>query len=476
MVGGGPAGCHTAIAAAKYSNQNLNILLMDRNSRSEFGKKTITGWSCGDAVSKGSVDYIRENLGVSYQYPELEHYVKGVVAYSPDHQTPVLFEGDGYVLNRKLWPQKQLEACEKFGVQVKFQVAARNLIVEDGSVVGVEAINQADHSIVRETARVVIDASGCASVLRVTLPIRSHIQREIDRDDLVAIRRYILEFDHGGEDRTFFDPDVCIIHLDQYLAPGGYAWTFPKGKNKVNIGLGVQKKSLDRRNTRFGEGDSLKSLVDTYVRSNTVIENARLAKGTEDRGNEDNAWQCSVRRPNDCLVANGYAIVGDAAWMPRPIDAGGIGPSLYASVILGRVVAEAVEAGDVSERGLWRYNLDYMRGYGSQMASFEVLRRFLQNLSNDEISYGMRHFLSYEDVEKITKREHPKFSKIKLLNPFMLLRVATHWGVANGLRYTVRKHEALQELYNQYPESPYEFPGWHKQLTRELNEAYVRFP
>ena len=56
--------------------------------------------------------------------------------------------------------------------------------------------------------------------------------------------RYIYDFDseNSKEDKTFFDPEYCIIHPDQKLAPGGYGWVFPKGKNKVNIGLGVQQK------------------------------------------------------------------------------------------------------------------------------------------------------------------------------------------------------------------------------------------
>ena len=48
--------------------------------------------------------------------------------------------------------------------------------------------------------------------------------------------------------QTYFDPDYCIIHLDQLLAPGGYAWVFPKGKDKVNIGLGVQQKAFNSYN------------------------------------------------------------------------------------------------------------------------------------------------------------------------------------------------------------------------------------
>ena len=60
-------------------------------------------------------------------------------------------------------------------------------------------------------------------------------------------------------------------------------------------------------------------------------------------------FQVSVRRQNDCMVSGGYVMVGDSAWMPKPIDAGGIGPALIAGTILGNNVVQALEANDVSE-------------------------------------------------------------------------------------------------------------------------------
>ena len=68
--------------------------------------------------------------------------------------------------------------------------------------------------------------------------------RRIDRRDLESTGRYIMYFDQGEKDLSEFDPDYCIIHLDQDIAPGGYGWVFPKGENKVNIGLGVEKTLL----------------------------------------------------------------------------------------------------------------------------------------------------------------------------------------------------------------------------------------
>ena len=110
------------------------------------------------------------------------------------------------------------------------------------------------------------------------------------------------------------------------------------------------------------------------------------------------------------MVANGFAVVGDAAWLPRPLDAGGIGPSMYAGMILGKVVAHALEANDVSQEGLWAYNVEYMTTHGYQMASFEVLRRYLQTVTNEQIDFGMKHFLTQEDIDAITERRHPRFN------------------------------------------------------------------
>ena len=116
IAGGGLAGMIVASSAAYYSRQTLRILVVDRNPINDVGKKTINGWICGDAVGKNSVDYMSERIGIRWGHPEIEHPVKGVIAYSPDHETAVPFDGDGYILNRKLLPQKQMKDSLKMGV------------------------------------------------------------------------------------------------------------------------------------------------------------------------------------------------------------------------------------------------------------------------------------------------------------------------------------------------------------------------
>ncbi|MCS7146196.1 MAG: NAD(P)/FAD-dependent oxidoreductase [Nitrososphaerota archaeon] len=480
VVGGGVAGTHTAMSVARFSGGRLSVTLIDRNPSSEFGKKTKTGWSCGDAVSRKSMDFACDNIGISYGYPEIEHQVEGVLVYSPDHESRVLFDGDGYILNRRVWAMRQLEYLVKMGVEVLHRVDVHSVLVEDGFVAGVSGKNLATGEDVKIRAKVVVDASGSASKLRSNLPIKSNIEREIDKEnDVIGTGRYIVEFERGEEDETWFDPRYCIIHLDQVLAPGGYSWVFPKGENKANIGLGILKRLLHKRNAKLGINENIQDLIEKYLGMNRVVRNPRPSTSPLDENNIFNIWQVPVRRQNDCLVANGFAIVGDAAWMPRPIDAGGIGPALEASVILGRCIVEALEAGDVSEAGLWKYNVEYVRRRGYQMASFEVLRRYLQGLSNERISFGMKYFLSQEDVESIKRREHPRFPLLTSLKRYLLdselrRRVREDPGLAKGLRIAAEKSRRLIRLYSEYPENPASFTKWHRRFLAELRDAYKR--
>src|SRR5918911_4855613 len=147
IAGGGLAGMIVASSAAYYSGQTLRILVIDRNPINDVGKKTINGWICGDAVGKNSVDYMSDRIGIRWGYPEIEHPVKGVVAYSPDHETAVPFDGDGYILNRKMLPQKQMKDALKAGVEVRDQIVLRSLIIENNNVIGVEGEDKLNKSL-----------------------------------------------------------------------------------------------------------------------------------------------------------------------------------------------------------------------------------------------------------------------------------------------------------------------------------------
>ena len=472
VAGGGLAGTIAAQSISHYSNQNLKILVIDRNTEFLPGRKSLAGWVCGDACSKEAVDFMSNRIKVEWTKPEIEHDVKGVMAFSPDRETAIPFDGAGYMLNRQKLPEIQNERCKKMGIEFEYEINLTGLIYEGQQVVGVQGIDNKTKQPFKKTSKIVVDATGVTSTLRNGLQNSTKVEKRIDRKDLESTGRYIMYFDQGEKDLTEFDPDYCIIHLDQDIAPGGYGWVFPKGDNKVNIGLGIEKSFLDKRNKRLGKKDNVASLMKEYLERNKAIKNSRLSEDPEDINNNSGVFQVSVRRQNDCMVSGGYMLVGDSAWMPKAIDAGGIGPALIAGAIIGNNISQAIEANDVSEASLWQYNLDFIKEYGYKTAGLELFRGLVQQMTNEQISYGMKHFLGNLDIESISKGEHPDFSGLGKLG--MIIRGVMNKTVAKALRYTSEQNQWLVEHYYNYPKDPSGFEQWNKTLHQRFGEALTK--
>lgn len=217
------------------------------------------------------------------------------------------------------------------------------------------------------------------------------------------------------------------------------------------------------------KSDNVSGLINQYVERNVAIKNPTISADAMDANNASGNFQVSVRRQNDCLVANGFMIVGDSAWMPKALDAGGIGPALIAGTIVGKCAVEAIQSGDVTEKGLWKYNKEFIKEYGYKTAGLEVFRTLIQTLTNDQLSYGMKHFMGNLSVESISKGEHPDFSGLGKLG--MIIRGALNKKLAEGLRYTTKQNSWLTEHYYNFPENPDGFDDWQKKLHVVLNES-----
>src|SRR5213592_580713 len=128
----------TAATVAIKSKGKVDVLLLDRNSQSEVGKKTTLGWVCGDAVGEHHIKFLNEHLGVTYGKPEMENRVTAVYVYSPDMKVRVPFEGPGYVLDRPKFGKRLLDDALKAGVEFRGGVQALDLVEESGRIVGLK--------------------------------------------------------------------------------------------------------------------------------------------------------------------------------------------------------------------------------------------------------------------------------------------------------------------------------------------------
>jgi flavin-dependent dehydrogenase len=201
-----------------------------------------------------------------------------------------------------------------------------------------------------------------------------------------------------------------------------------------------------------------------------VIKNPKLF-------NKDNNgkgyWSVAVRRQLESLVFNGYMGAGDSMAMPNPISAGGIGPALVAGILAGENAARALHNGDVSIKGLWKYNLDFNESYGHKTAGLEVFRVYLQSLNNDLLNYGMKTFVTAKEASDLSYGLVPELS---LTGKFkMILQGAQNINAFSNLLFVIKKMKVLNELYRNYPKSTEGFTEWRKEVEKHMEEAKGRF-
>lgn len=463
------AGLSGSLAAAMAAKSGAKVIMLDRNKEPEVGKKTNWGWTCGDAVADSHLKYIKQHAGLSFGKPELDLKVDGVVALSPDFKSRYLFDGEGYVLDRPEFEQKLLKLALDAGVEYHCEFEVEAPLIENNYVVGIfgKDKNKAHKEI---KAKIVIDALGIATTIRRKLPENPYVDKEVDINDVESTGRFIYEFELDHEDLNYYDPKNAIIHLNQHWAPGGYGWVFPKSGNKVNIGLGVQRRSLEIRNQKLGKKDSLHTLIDEYCKLNPALKNYKLFDKNK---NGKGYWSVAVRRQMASLVFNGYMGAGDSMAMPNPISAGGIGPALVAGILAGENAALALQNNDVSVKGLWKYNLDFNKEYGYKTAGLEVFRVYLQSLNNDLLNYGMKTFVTAKEATDISYGMVPELSiagKFK-----MILQGAQNINAFSNLLFVVKKMKILNDLYENYPKSTEGFTQWREAVDAHMAEAKERF-
>ena len=466
VAGAGVAGSLAAASAAKHGAKTL---LLDRNSESEPGKKTNWGWVCGDAVAKAHIDFVEKELAIGLSNPELDSRVDCVYALSPDLTNRFSFEGEGYTLDRPKTARKLLSVAVKNGAEYRPRYEIEGPIIENGELTGVFGKDDKTQRFDLRS-RIVIDCLGMASTIRRRLPANDFIEKDVKTEDIESTGRYIANFELEKEDLTYYDPKNAIIHLNQSMAPGGYGWVFPKSGGRVNIGVGIEMKSLKKRNEMLGKNDNLHTLIDAYIAWNKSVKNLKI---DETDNNGKGYWSVSVRRQFDSLVYKNYLGAGDVMAMPNPLSAGGIGPAMVAGVLAGKVAAEAVSENNTSMDYLWKYNTMFNEAYGSKTAALEVFRVYLQSLNNDLINYGMSHFLTKEEAVALSYGMVPEMSVASKFQK--IISGISNVNAFKNLIFTVKKMKVMLELYKKYPKDVSSFKPWKESIEREMLEIKTKF-
>jgi len=447
VAGAGPAGGIAAYFAAKHG---LKVLLIEEKPKEKVGHKT-----CGDAV--GHHHFERIGYPPPTKPPELERVVKGIDVYSPDRETVFRVaspELQGYIIDRPSFGQRRLKMALNAGAEFLDKTRVIEPIFDNGYVIGVKA--KTASGIKEFYAKVTIDATGMIATLRKYVPDSWGIEKNILPEDSIIAYREIRDIEKHVD-----EPEYQRIYLSQELAPGGYTWVFFKrdledGRIRVNVGLGISMSLKMNPKQVF---------YDKIIKWD-LFENSKLVHGA--------GAPVTVRRPIDTLVGNGFMVVGDAASAANPVHGGGIGSSMLSGKLAAETIVEALEIGDVSQKGLWQYNIKYNEQYGAKQASLDVFRIFLQTLKDTDLNYGMRaKLITEQDLLKANLGEDLRLNITEKAK--RLLRGWRKLNLLNDLRYVAEKMKEAKKLYLNYPSSPADFNKWKKDKDRLFKEVKAKF-
>ena len=292
VIGGGPAGS----TVARYAAANgASVLVID--GRDPIG----TPLQCGELVP--SNDEMKRlcpdvpDMDDLFQTPkEAISRISSKMHIVPPSGKPLKFDFEGLVLNRVSHDEALVELAKQNGVTYLVdshveRVDGNDVIVRGGGTY---------------SAKVIVGAGGHNDPLR-----RDHWNESSLK---IPVKFVLMDGDFG---------EAVELHFGS-MAPGGYAWMFPKSSG-ANIGLGIQRS--------FSKGRSLNQYADEFI--------SKYDGEISFRG----AGSLPMSGTISTFVKGNYLLVGDAAGMVLPSNGAGITIAMVGGRIAGQVIAEHLSAG-----------------------------------------------------------------------------------------------------------------------------------
>lgn len=356
IIGAGPAGLNAGMHIIN-AGFDKNVLLVDKT----------TPWDhpipCAEGVGKlgfeGSVTVRKSWIRQEIMYARFHAPDGTVISYKDNN--------GGYIINRALMQKEMASQLESSGIQCLFnhkvlhvQPPAKDLrtvVFENGQ---------------KCTARVIVDASGPLCCFGKEEKINSK-PGDLEPSYFAWVENIDIEQNH------------IHIFAGKELAPGGYAWVFPRGKNAANIGIVLGKHSVTHANLRV----LLNNFLSRNFPSVKIVQ--RFA----------GSIPCGFKKVP--IAIPGFIKTGDAANTVNPISRAGISEALLCGGLAGDSALKMV--GTETNRQLLsicnEYQKEWFKRRGNRHFKLARVKNSLLAVPDEDYNNGTR-LLSSIPREELT--------------------------------------------------------------------------
>lgn len=340
VVGGGPAGL---IAARELlaRDRALSVVLLERDRA--IGAPV----RCGEGVGSGGLSEFIDPSGAAW----VSRRITKVIFWAPNGTEVRVAEGDvGYILDRTRFEPALAAEAGRAGAEILVGTEATGLR-RDGDGWLVTVLGTGGEWTIR--ARLVIAADGVDGMVARWAGLDTRVPSR----DMESCAQYVMS-------NVAVDQDAIYLHFGDSVAPGGYAWVFPKGGDSANIGLGVVALRAGGRTARQWLDDYAQSYFPTGVKVGYTVGGVIVHP--------------TIKR----TVTDALLTCGDAAHMINPLSGGGIVNAMKAGRLAAQVGASALAARDTSAGRLQRYHDEWMALLGDDHVRFHRLKDALSKFDD----------------------------------------------------------------------------------------------
>ena len=347
VAGGGHGGIATA---SLLSQKGFDVTVYEKNTRENIGYD----WT--DIFDPKAFNV----AGIPMPSENLYELKTDMTFYTPAGNTPIRQrvpdDKAEIKMERKDIYNHLITHAENNGVKFVFDCSVYGPICKAETVVGIKT-SQGDFY-----GDLVIDACGCESPVRAGLPSRFGIQKHPSVNE----KFYVY--------RAFYNRGICDDVEDKYkvcLLPEGI----------LGIGwIATEEEYTDLLIGRFKPFgiEEVNRTADYYRQTNPSL-GTKLVRGGQ-------FVEIPVRQTLALMVANGYAAIGDSAFMTVPIIGSGIANSLRAAPILAEVVANNSDKGYTAEV-LWDYQVAYYKKLGAGLSPLALVKLLLTKITPEQLDY-----------------------------------------------------------------------------------------
>ena len=396
VVGGGPGGSTVATLVAKRGHK---VLLLEREElpRYQIGESTLpyTLGICkvlgvGDDLAKAG---FTPKLGGVWRWGSRGNVV--CVDFRDVVPEPLIEDAYAYQVERMKFDKLLLDNARRAGVDVRERHTVRELITEDGRIVGAKWTNDAGRERVAR-ARYVADAGGHAS------PFHRMCGQRMWAD---KFRNFALFAYFDGGERLEPPMSGSILNV---TFEHGWFWYIPLAPALTSVGVVVPVERthlLDDGNER-----AMQRFIDACPTIKQFLASAkRVTEGIYGQLRVRKDWSyCNTR-----FCRPGLVLIGDAACFVDPLFSSGIHLSTYSALLAARSINSTLSC----ESGEEEYLSEFETRYRNEYAKFYQFLATFYEENRDQEDY----FRCANEILQ-TKEEGSN----------ALVRLVSGWSAAGG--------------------------------------------